>query len=53
MRLLRIHELRAADALQLAAALVLAVFDPKTLPFVTLDACLATAAEREGFAVLP
>lgn len=52
MRLLRLHPLRAADALQLAAALVLAEHDPRTLPFVTLDDRLALAAEREGFAVL-
>lgn len=51
MRLLRLHPLRAADALQLAAALVLAEHDPRTLPFVTLDERLALAAEREGFAV--
>jgi len=52
MRLLRLHPLRAADAVQLAAALVLAEHDPRTLPFVTLDTRLAAAAEREGFAVL-
>ena len=52
MRLLRLHDLRAADALQLAAALVLAEHDPRTLPFVTLDTRLTTAAEREGFEVL-
>ncbi|MDZ4257862.1 MAG: type II toxin-antitoxin system VapC family toxin [Gemmatimonadales bacterium] len=52
MRLLRLHPLRAADALQLAAALVLAEHDPRTLPFVTLDDRLALAAEREGFAVM-
>lgn len=51
-RLLRLHTLRAADALQLAAALVLAEYDPRTLPFVTLDDRLAAAAEREGFPVL-
>jgi predicted nucleic acid-binding protein len=51
-RLLRLHALRAADALQLAAALILAEHDPKTLPFVTLDDRLAAAAEREGFSVL-
>ena len=51
-RLVRIHPLRAADALQLAAALVLSDFDPKTLPFVTLDGRLAAAARREGFEVL-
>lgn len=52
MRLLRLHPLRAADALQLAAALVLAEHDPRTLPFVTLDDRLALAAEREGFEVM-
>ena len=52
-RLLRLHPLRAADSLQLAAAIVLADFDPKTLPFVTLDQQLAGAARREGFEVLP
>lgn len=51
-RLVRLHPLRAADALQLAAALVLSDFDPKTLPFVTLDDRLASAARREGFEVL-
>jgi predicted nucleic acid-binding protein len=51
-RLLRVHPLRAADALQLAAALVLSDFDPRTLPLVTLDDRLATAARREGFPVL-
>jgi predicted nucleic acid-binding protein len=51
-RLVRTHPLRAADALQLAAALVLSDFGPKTLPFVTLDDRLAAAARREGFEVL-
>ncbi len=51
-RLLRLHALRAADALQLGAALVLSEHDPSRLPFVTLDEQLARAAEREGFAVL-
>jgi len=52
MRLLRLHPLRTADALQLAAALVLAEHDPRTLPFVTLDDRLALAAEQEGFEVM-
>lgn len=51
-RLLRLHPLRGADALQLAAALVLADFAPATLPFVTLDRHLAGAARREGFEVV-
>ncbi|MEX0692744.1 MAG: type II toxin-antitoxin system VapC family toxin [Gemmatimonadales bacterium] len=52
VRLVRLHPLRSADALQLAAAVVLADFDPRTLPFVTLDAQLASAARREGFEVI-
>jgi predicted nucleic acid-binding protein len=51
-RLVGLHPLKAAEALQLAAALVLSDFEPKTLPFVTLDAQLAAAARREGFEVL-
>lgn len=50
-RLLRVHPLRAADALQLAAALVAADDDPRSLPLVTLDERLALAARREGFPV--
>jgi predicted nucleic acid-binding protein len=47
------HVLRAADALQLASAIVAAGRRPGTLPFVTLDRELATAARVEGFTVLP
>jgi predicted nucleic acid-binding protein len=50
-RLLRVHDLRAADALQLAAALLAAEGSPRTLSFVCLDRRLATAAQREGFPV--
>ena len=52
IRLLRTHNLRAADALQLAAAIAAAEDSPGSLPLVTLDARIATAAEREGFPVL-
>lgn len=52
-RLLRVHPLRAADALQLAAAVVASEHEPASLPFVCLDERLAEAAAREGFAVLP
>lgn len=52
IRLLRLHRFRASDALQLAAAIVAADFEPSTLEFVTLDARQAAAAEREGFCVL-
>jgi len=51
-RILRVHALRAADALQLAAATVAAEHDPRTLGLVTLDAKLADAASREGFPVV-
>ncbi len=51
-RVLRTHPLRAADSLQLAAALVAADHDPSTLEMVCLDARLASAARREGFRVL-
>ncbi|MDA8204392.1 MAG: type II toxin-antitoxin system VapC family toxin [Chloroflexi bacterium] len=52
IRLLRVHSLRAADAQQLAAAIVAAEDAPGALPFVTLDERLASAADREGFAVV-
>ena len=51
-RLLRVHPLRAADGLQLAAATIASENDPRSLPFVTLDQRLADAAEREGFPVV-
>lgn len=47
------HRLRAGDALQLAAALVASRGKPSSLPFVTLDHALASAARAEGFPVLP
>ena len=52
IRLLRVHDLRAADSLQLAAALVAAEGQPETMGFVTLDDRLAHAADREGFPVV-
>lgn len=51
-RLLRVHAFRAADSLQLAAALIASNHDPTTLEIVCLDARLAAAARREGFRVL-
>ncbi len=47
-RLLFTHELRAADSLQLAAAIVLAGSEVAALGFVTLDDALARAARKEG-----
>ena len=52
-RLLGIHPLRAADALQLASALIWAEEDPQGLEIVCLDQNLREAASREGFTVLP
>jgi len=51
-RLLRVHPLRAADSLQLAAALVSAEEDPSSMGFVGFDARLNQAASREGFRIL-
>ena len=53
LRLLRTHALTAADAFQLAAALIAAGDDPATLELVTLDDRLREAARREGFRVTP
>ncbi len=52
-RLLAVHPLRAADALQLAAALVWAEETPQGLEVVCLDKNLREGALKEGFAVLP
>ena len=52
-RVLLLHPLRAADALQLAAALVWAGSQTTSLEFVCLDQRLREAAAREGFQVIP
>jgi uncharacterized protein len=49
VRFLRVHPLRAADALQLAAAFVAAERRPSSLELVTLDDRLAAVARKEGF----
>jgi hypothetical protein len=51
-RLLRVHPVRTADALQLAAAIAASEDRSDTLAFVTLDERLALAAQREGFPVV-
>ncbi|MBM4213085.1 MAG: type II toxin-antitoxin system VapC family toxin [Gammaproteobacteria bacterium] len=51
-RLLRVHPLRAADSVQLAAAVVAAEMRPTTLEFVTADRRLADAARKEGFTLV-
>jgi predicted nucleic acid-binding protein len=48
-RLRRVHTLRAADSLQLAAAVIASEGLPASLNVVTLDERLAAAARREGF----
>ena len=48
-RMLRVHALRAADALQLAAALIAADHDPSRLELVCLDQRLIEAGRKEGF----
>jgi len=51
-RLLGVHALRAADALQLGAALALFDDRPRGRFFLTRDVDLAGAAGREGFSVI-
>ena len=53
VRLLALHDLRAADSLQLAAALVWSGEQPHGRAFVCLDTKLRGSAEQEGFTVLP
>ena len=52
VRFLRVHPLRAADALQLAAAFIAAERRPSSLEMVTLDDRLAIAARKEGFVLV-
>lgn len=52
VRLLRVHPLRAADAMQLSAAIIAAEQHPAALDVVTLDQRLAAAARKEGFSVV-
>lgn len=51
-RLLETHPLRAADALQLAAALVAVEERTTGIEFVSFDPRLGEAAEKEGFQLL-
>ncbi len=53
VRLLGLHPLRGADALQLAAALIWSDGRPWGQQFVCLDTRLCEAASAEGFSVLP
>ena len=52
-RLVGVHPLAAADAMQLGAALIASGDRPETLELVTVDRILARAARLEGFRVVP
>lgn len=52
VRILRIHPLKAADAMQLAAALVSTKEISQGHYFFTLDRSLCEAANKEGFSVI-
>ena len=51
-RIVESYPLRAADAMQIGAAIVAAEDDPTGFEFVSFDENLARAAEHEGFRVL-
>ena len=50
-RMLKMHALSAADAMQLGAALLAAHYEPGTVRFLSEDRQLTRAAEYEGFLV--
>jgi hypothetical protein len=52
VRFVRVHPLRAADAMQLAAAFVASERRPPSLAVVTLDDRLAEAMRKEGFVLI-
>jgi len=52
LRLLRVHAIRTANAMQLASAIVLAGEDRDAIEYVCYDARLGEAADREGFPVI-
>ena len=49
---LRVHPIRTADAVQLAAAFIAAERRPSSLEVVTLDDRLAGAARKDGFVLI-
>lgn len=51
LRLLRVHPLRAADALQLAACLAVCGDNPAHMVFLSADGRLLAAADKEGLTV--
>ncbi|HMP75751.1 MAG TPA: PIN domain-containing protein [Kiritimatiellia bacterium] len=52
LRFLRVHELRAADALQLAAAAIAAEGRSESIHFISNDRRLVAAARLEGFTII-
>lgn len=52
-RIVSVHSLRAAAAIQVAAAMAACDGATANVPFVSLDTRLREAAVREGFTVLP
>ena len=53
LRLLQVHPLRAADAMQLASVLVATQEDPSRMQIMSFDDILTLAAKREGFTINP
>ncbi|MGA1842313.1 MAG: type II toxin-antitoxin system VapC family toxin [bacterium] len=53
IRLISVHPLKAADSLQLAAAIIWSGKSPKDYHFVCLDKKLREAALKEGFTIVP
>jgi len=53
IRSISVHDLKAADALQLAAGIIWTGNSPRGYSYVCLDRSLRTAAQKEGFTVLP
>jgi len=51
LRLMEVHGLKAADSLQLAAALIAADEQTRQFEFVSLDKRLISAAQKEGFVI--
>ncbi len=53
IRFISVHDLKAADALQLAAAFIWTGGDPEGYSFVCLDGKLRGAGKKEGFFLQP
>ncbi len=53
VRLIRVHSLRAYDAVQLASAAKVSAIDPACRDFVAFDKGLRHAAAAEGFTLVP